>query len=282
MGEKADDKSEYAMGLPQAHLIAYFDMLGYKKAVENNEKEYFGKFVRAMLSLHLNMHTVYATDLIRYLKEPIEYNPIKYKVFSDNIVLYCPFPSDNNSKNVLLYRMADSCLNIQCHFSRIGIPIRGAITVGNISANKDVIFGAGLIRAVDLERIAKYPRIIIDTIIETDNLSYVQVMHDGEWLFLDYLSYYYLRQANINRMPEKERKALEKLYENLQHQYSGIGNTNVDNHDYTGQLNSFLCRHKELVESMANNGEIVEKYNWLKSYHNAFAHDHGYEELTVI
>ena len=56
--------------------------------------------------------------------------------------------------------------------SREGLVLRGGITVGEFYADEDLVFGKGLIRAVELEENdAQFPRIIIDEDKFTISLS---------------------------------------------------------------------------------------------------------------
>jgi hypothetical protein len=161
--------SAYSLEVSQ-HIIAYVDILGYEKAIIADEAKFRKKLQIAMLSFHSNFHTIQHSNLTFIALSAIELEEyyilptgvFGYKIFSDNFIIYCKL-EDNVDFIMALAGMIDSCHNIQCHFSRIGLKIRGAITAGDLAVNKDLIYGLGLVKAVNIEtHVARYPRIVLD------------------------------------------------------------------------------------------------------------------------
>lgn len=135
--------------------VAFLDMLGFKNLVAESSCsdiiEIFKVFKRMPISgVYLGSKSVLSQNTAEALK---------MKVMSDSICLYI----DVNIPNALLCILA-SCMQIQYDLLNCATPIflRGAITRGDIYAEKDVTFGPGLSEAYLMEaNNAKYPRIIL-------------------------------------------------------------------------------------------------------------------------
>ena len=151
--------------------------------------------------------------------------------------------------------------HIQVNLLAKGVLVRGALTLGQITVDRDLVFGPGLARAYQLEsKEARFPRIIVDPIVLTSLKesallrahSYEQEMEyigrlilrdsDGTW-FLDYLRYA------------------------------------LDNADDNWQYGQFIRHHRTVVEAQlretnAMDGRTREGRNrkakaaWLRKYHN--------------
>lgn len=151
--------------------------------------------------------------------------------------------------------------HIQINLLFNNVLIRGALTLGSITVNRELVFGPALAQANLLEsKCAKFPRIVIDPIVFTtlkenpllraheyrQEMRYVRGLltrdADGVW-FLDYLRWIF------------------------------------DNADNNSQYGEAICRHKALVcnqlrESRALDGRTREgrsrrkKAEWLRKYHN--------------
>lgn len=147
------------------HYIAYMDLLGYKTFfIDYPDKvEEFLSFINAAIQN--------ATDYIGKLNiSPILSSlgniEFKYKVFSDNILI-CLEALDESADQARLLVLLKLVADIQRNFIiRYGLFLRGGITKGPLSFNDSFVFGQGLIDAVILEeKIAKYPRIVINEAI---------------------------------------------------------------------------------------------------------------------
>lgn len=140
----------------KSHYIAYFDILGYSALIHENKDN-----VQDILFKYLHL----VQDVIQKTKNTYPaYEKITLKMFSDNFLII--YGDDNRWSNddyqsvkALSYLLA--LIQLHC-LEKYHILIRGCITKGEIYYNKDVIFGDGLIRAVELEKRAIYPRIILD------------------------------------------------------------------------------------------------------------------------
>lgn len=154
------------------YYIAYFDLLGYKDFFKNNPDK-----VELFLE---NIHDA-VRDTQSYMQE-VSSSPIagglgqlsiRVKIFSDNVLL-CLEVGTSTLESVRFLTYMAIVADIQRRFVlQYGLFLRGGMTIGALSFNDDFIFGQGLIDAVALEELAKYPRIIIGQTI----LDYVLQPH---------------------------------------------------------------------------------------------------------
>ncbi len=236
------------MQVLKSHFIAYFDILGYKAEVCKNEQVFFRKNIYGMLSFHKGMETLYKT-MMNLPKDIMEHQKslIKYKLFSDNFVLYVPETGDKKTDNLNLALLMDACLNFQCHFCRTGLKVRGIITRGNFYADEYFVFGSGLVNAVVKEEQINFPIIGIDDIMEKyDEVSQlIQIRETGKRLkHLDFLEYYYKRYET----DKKHEKIISMLH----------------------------C-HSKLIDSTPFKRKTMAKRMFLIIYHNEFCDRHGFE-----
>lgn len=132
-------------------LLAFIDILGFKKLIEVNEAKIIAQVLQEM-----------QIDLTES-KNKIEFGfseTFELAFFSDSIVISC---ENSNASGFI-----DAILDLQIRLMRKGIFIRGCITKGDLYHKGNFIFGQGIIDAYEEEsKIAKYPRIILG-----DNYKY--------------------------------------------------------------------------------------------------------------
>jgi len=301
--------NDFLIPEPSMYVIAYLDTLGYGKAISENEMMFRIKYICALFAFNRNLSTINKMrlyDMLSTGKTPRSETDIQYRIFSDNFLLFTKLTSESNKKFAYAY-MIDSCLNLQCHFARFGLKLRGAITVGNLSVNKDVVFGTGLLNAVKLEeKKAIYPRIIIENCIHNEfsdnNILDIATDEDGEY-FLDYLSYYANRldkttncQRDDTTLEDIDKRILEKvkeLYEQCKmeefrelhdkmHETMHKWNEISSSVNQEGKLSRFLeCHRKMILETPDSSESIIAKKKWLADYHNGFCRKYLFEELHL-
>ena len=140
--------------------------------------------------------------------------------------------------------------NIQWQLIYHDVPIRGAVTIGDIYVNrtdeKATVFGKALNEAYRLEsKKAKYPRIIVDeSVLEAIPTEYKNDLLKQD----DSDGYYFINYLNCK---------------------SEMWQQNQGKHYLT-----FLTRHKKVCENLLEKGKqekdegLLEKGIWLKNYHN--------------
>src|ERR1700674_2927418 len=155
---------------------------------------------------------------------------------------------------MLLYEL-ESAAKVQIELiMKERILVRGGIALGQLVKSWGLVFGSGLVKAYQLEKEAKYPRIIVapelvdllSRITQDSSMGDVSpwavegnrlLARDGKRRFVDYLSY--------------AERSFSDLY------------------DYV----DFLEIHKTLIEErltrFVSEESIRRKYSWMKRYHNA-------------
>ena len=170
------------------YIVAYIDILGVSSRMQQKSENQ----IEPLNKLY-NLYR-FVMDLADENTGIKNYSGIKFKIFSDNIVIANRLPQENNKqKNV---GEITSLLNCVSNFAcltvgdSVGWLLRGGITIGDFFINDTIIWGFALLRAIELEKsVAKYPRIIIDPIVyndlEGDSLDYISMDFDG----VKYLNY---------------------------------------------------------------------------------------------
>jgi len=205
--------------------VLYIDLLGYKVIMnEISEVEFLKVFDRSFRE---------AVKTITTMSQPTHSKSVfAYRVFSDNIVV-----ATEADSTYALYSLSFIAYILQREFVGQGLMCRGAITKGYLYINNEYVFGSGLIRAYELEdRVAYYPRIILDRLPEADSLiENYDVYHkdsDG-YIMIDYLR---VREQQDIRCP-------------------------------------LMAKHKLIVESGLRTHKaderIFQKYAWCREYHNS-------------
>ena len=175
----------------QNYYLAYFDVLGYKAFFNEGESDH-QRFLKDILGT------------LDYVKSQVnEFSSfssrIGLRVYSDNFLLYIKEEGqdkvieDFNALAALTSVVALIQVKILAQYR---ILLRGGITKGEFYVDENIIFGKGLIQAVEIEsNKAIYPRVVIDV----DNFSLMN--YDSLWKYLikkDDDGIYFVDYFNIN------------------------------------------------------------------------------------
>lgn len=213
------------------HIIAYLDILGAKDMICNdNDFDFLN---------HLNMFMEDAIAESGGGIFPKEEN-IYIKIFSDNVLLAIELKEDDEQREHKMAMLFNTVANIYNEILRYGYLMRGAIVEGEFFHNDIIVYGKGLVEAVQLEEnIAKYPRIMVKTKVnEANSWHYLMKNSDGE-AFL-----------NIFGLCE-----------------------GVD--DATFKINLL-----ELLKKYKNNEKIKEKIMWMINYFNSWFTKYEYRMMN--
>ncbi|HAW08356.1 MAG TPA: hypothetical protein DCW42_04190 [Bacteroidetes bacterium] len=230
-------------------FICYADILGFKESsMENLEKGNGNHFLNRIRN---SLNKAYGS--IRGKKTLFNIIPeFNLKVFTDNLVIGFPVPDYkyNSGEHALgsIYRIFSE---YQTNLAMDGFFVRGAITFGDFFMDSNIVFGDPLLEAIELEKDACFPRIILSK--KATEMMYDQVAYYG----------------NPKHSP----------------QYNDFLNDN-DNQIFLNYLNvafsifpdngdiffEVIEKHKKHVESnlLKYNKKlhVLEKYQWLARYHN--------------
>ena len=134
----------------EQRIIAYFDILGWKKHVEAAIGDPARvQYLRMILSMFSVFEKINMGDGLP---------GAKISTFSDSVIASVPYDP------ALIKELVLAIGKIQLGVGFTGFLLRGALTVGPLFHSDEAVFGPGLNRAYDLEsRKAINPRILIDT-----------------------------------------------------------------------------------------------------------------------
>lgn len=128
--------------------IAFLDILGFSNYVDDTliDKKYFNRLVKVTKILQRHMRL---TDLANR-------NNVRTYMFSDSICLtYDPTQGDLVD---LIDGVSELCALLMCS----GVSVRGAVVLGQVFEEENIIFGPGLIDAYKKESAAaNYPRVLV-------------------------------------------------------------------------------------------------------------------------
>lgn len=160
----------------QRSIICFFDILGWKQLILDGQTH----GITAMLQI-LSIH-----DHMQRIKK--EGSQISYYQFSDSFVLISSV-SDSDAQELFL-----RIQQIVEYLLEGGVLVRGAVSIGNVQHDHNLLVGPGVIRAyAEIEsQLSIYPRIVIDpeneeeisNLVGNDKLFYRS--SDGLLIF-DYL-----------------------------------------------------------------------------------------------
>ena len=241
---------------PEDYYIAYFDVLGYKYLIQDT---YWFMLLMRILKMGISCLNDSVNEPDKNSSSALE---VKYKVFSDNILI-C---SKENWSGVF-----NKAVILQKDLIKQGVFIRGGMCYGKLYFDDDFIGGQGLIKAVDLENEAKFPRIIIDeTFISNINVPVneafgTSVAYDEKCSrrFIDYLTHDY----GVCQYYQGQWAELATLL--IEHQYRIRWNI--------ANCNKNIEMHKNDAHCIKQWRNILEKYEWCKNYHNDFCTKYSIE-----
>lgn len=138
------------------YIVAFIDALGSKERFSSETQEDLFKTFQYAISE--------AKELSRNIKEVgIIDRRIKMRTFSDNIFFYLKLSGSNMEKERQCLGFIRYINSVQVAFLENCWLMRGAITIGKLLVDKNIIFGEALLNAYKMEsEIAKTPRIILD------------------------------------------------------------------------------------------------------------------------
>ena len=238
------------------YCIAYLDFLGAKQYMKNGD----GTFLIDLKSIYNDaLNSVDFTNIVTQ-------KDIGIKIFSDNILLTVEIKKDDPNRVAKIEKIINLAGNIYNYALRHGYLIRGGISEGEFykDDNNIFVYGKALIEAINLEeKIAIYPRIVVQNSVKESNPQYFHQDKDGVW-YLDsfiftglynYISYklQLLKMLKQNSKNEKVRQKIMwaisyfNLYNSRQQQMGSV--------DY-----SFISQD-EIDDILYQNSEVVDGTN---------------------
>lgn len=228
-------------------VAAFIDILGYRDYIATAFKEP-GKGEKELLRLRNALDVAYRDLKARSCWEnPFGDMAPQVRSFTDNLIIGYPIPEYGwwavEHLNSLIFYISF----LQAEMAREGYFIRGAISVGDLYIDEDIVFGPALMEAYHAEQnLAIYPRVIL---CESAEMQY--------------------------RDPRRERRVTDLLIDSDQRVFVDyLENTVMIAYPDDRPFTEFLEGHKKSVvaklQEFANRPYIRAKYDWAATYHNSF------------
>ena len=141
------------------HYIAYMDILGYKDFLKSKHKkpeQYLQTILDAVERVKGNVSAFQNTANMFHID-----GDLKLKIFSDNILLCLSVENgDEEIQRAIVFLLEVASIQRGLALAH-GLLVRGGITIGELYIDEDLVFGQGLIDAVELEAKAEFPCIVV-------------------------------------------------------------------------------------------------------------------------
>jgi len=238
-------------------LLTYADLLGFRANLRLKNAEE----VREALNAFREGTTPEEGFADRY--------EVSYFNFSDLIVRATHVHSDANKSyavGLLFHELSDLAF-AQAIMVGLGFLVRGAVTIGKVYSESNMIFGDALVRAYELESsLAVYPRIIIDPEV-------LRVFEQTTCLKKD------------GHDHETERPYIRNLLAKGDDGIYFVDYLRCWGREDSDNLYSLLDTHASLIRRFASEATVLDaksaKVNWLANYHNEVAREWGDNDLMI-
>lgn len=185
------------------HICAYLDVLGGAelfKCKNTNETE---EFIELIIDFERRLNNM------KKGSTPVVRN------FTDNIFAALPLAKDSKYpiKNQVRYFLSEIAAQLQQILLFSKLPVRGGITIGKLYIDNRIIVGPAVVQAVNLEKQAIHPRVLLDKNVITQIQGatfpeeYFLYTAPDEKVSLNYISF------NDHFYNEHKRIVNEKLIE---------------------------------------------------------------------
>ena len=154
------------------YIVAYIDMLGMTNRIKK-EKD------NLTLNILHNLYT-FSVDLTKVVALEGQ-KEIQFKIFSDNIIVAKKLATEpeqrvHDIENLLLCVRG---IQVDTASDCVGWLLRGGITIGKFYIDDVMVWGEALLRSYALEdKVANYPRIVLDDCVVQECIRYEELSPD--------------------------------------------------------------------------------------------------------
>ena len=192
---------------------------------------------------------------------------IRSKTFSDNVLLTAEYSGGSVNSLAQLSFLAGLLQYVMLRDH--SLLTRGCIVQGNLYLNDEIVFGEGLVRAVEGEKAAIHPRVIVDeSALElTDPAKYpsfIRKDYDNRF-YIDYLQYVEMEQHE-GEDDARVVEALRKIGKGLAHRVEKYCR-------FPGRMTS--------PQSIAAREKVIAKHLWVLERFNEVCDESEHSELHV-
>ncbi|MFL6622133.1 MAG: hypothetical protein ACJ8NR_05900 [Sulfurifustis sp.] len=138
-------------------LVAFIDILGWSRSVREAENQ--PELIRraGLAANTLRSLTHFSKEVAKIGGDRPFAGDLRINHFSDSVLISAI--ADYHGQTELEWRLQ----TISLELLKLGFLIRGGVSYGALHHRRDMVFGPALVRAVDLEKRAVYPRVILDS-----------------------------------------------------------------------------------------------------------------------
>ncbi len=230
------------------------------------------------------VHSFYdeLTSAIKETKEHIQQNGylrVKLVLYTDNIVIIGDYPMDNSVYSALpfLTTIMATCYIQKILLVKYKILTRGALAIGKLSYESDFLYGPLMVTLNNLEKEAKYPRIVVHSSID----DFIDGSNPCDELAILCKAY------NFFFEDQSDQKCLNYLGFTMPSNVPGTPYqmlptfSEVSNHKIviTDLINEHY-KNKDQINSQ-DWKKIMEKYLWVIHYHNDFCNLYNVNDYVI-
>ena len=281
------------------HFVAFIDLLGYKdffKDNRHNVEKFLTTIDKALTSAVSETESYYA-------KIPTSFKP-QIKLFSDNILIAIRCSRKNEDDFLPYLNLVRIVAKIQATFiNKYQLFLRGGIAKGMFYFGEKYVFGEALINAYEMEQIAIYPKIVLETKHIEKIISHIKSRGKGYDLLAKLLTAvvgkerdgsYFVNYLPAFPMNEKnpENYFIESIFAEGFEQKSFLSNEQKLTRD-----DNLLALHRDALleklqeygsydtlfslKDIENRRKVILKYMWSLDYHNQASALLNYHELII-
>lgn len=265
MGTEAESEKSLDVS---SHIVMVLDILGYSDLILSSDET-------QMLNQFDSMVNTVRSDVAKMNRAN---SRIRWKMYSDNFLIYAPLPEDEDFlhltvKGVLMtgawlqYRLITEC----------GYMSRGGCCFGNLYVDESYVFGSGLVKAHIMEEEHREPTISVATDVADylvsrrsgfyDPLESMSLIRrDENGCYVDYLTHV----VNMATRSVNERGSLLRI---------------DDTARYHKVAYETMIRPR-LMKSIERNSDNIKQVNslkhksrWLVDYHNTICEELCFQEI---
>lgn len=237
-------------------VVVYIDILGYGETIREVHKA--GKDKKFLALFRQTLNDLQEILLCDQVEKETGMHRFEIRTFTDNVVIGIPV---TNSVSQHLHECFWKVAHIQLELVLSGFFVRGAIAVGPVFIDNDIVFGKGLLEAYQVERnLARDPRIVLTAVARDRVLANARQ---------EFRKYGHPRMSTLSQF--LLRDADGQVYLNY------LKTLNSDVHEDRDFKEMF--QHRDMVESRLKESigkpSIWSKYAWVANYHNYFCDQHA-------
>lgn len=234
-------------------LCLFIDILGFKQHIEESVKDEAKSTVRPFTVFRIHYALSAISRAMNFSLEGLSTGVRSSKQvtqFSDSVVV--SYKLDEKSA---VFDMLYDIYLLQIQLIQHGILVRGAITAGKLFHDKNLVFGPALVKAAELEKLAMYPRVILNQ----------EIIDLGK-----------NRHAQHHSSDDEEKSIMSLLKQDLDGMffidYFGVSPGEFD--DEWDGLFQHLIELRELIKRLSQltrNQSIRLKHSWMRQKFNEIA-----------